>query len=188
MNVEQWQEFLKHYSIELLADNSDIEVDEEVYQSKWMGYKLATETQIIEAEKRLGISLPNSLRNFYLVTNGWRDVGYFIYDILPIEKIDWLRLGKSYLYEMACKIEEKQDSSDEYCYQEGTQVRRSLAISSWGDAGIWLLYPGEQDAQGEWAGGHWASWKHDIDWWVTSFAELMERELEDFIRLRDDEE
>lgn len=196
MNVEQWQEFLKHYSIELLADNSDIEVDEEVYQSKWMGYEPATETQIIEAEKRLGVSLPNSLRNFYLVTNGWRETGHFIYDILPVEEIDWLQIRDSHLYGMACKHEKipgpfNEDPNNEglieYRYQQGTQVKRSLAISSWGDAAIWLLDPGEQDAQGEWAGGCWASWIPGMEWLTTSFSELMEQELECFVRLRDDD-
>ncbi|WP_414624075.1 SMI1/KNR4 family protein [Calothrix sp. CCY 0018] len=188
MNIEQWQQFLKHYSIELLDEYSNIEVDEEVYQNQWMGYEAATETQIVEAEKRLGISLPNSLRNFYLVTNGWRETGCFIYDILPVEEIDWLRIRDSDLYGIACELEEIQATSNEHRYQQGTQVKRSLAISSWEDAAIWLLDPAEQNAQGEWAGGRWASWNPAMKWTATSFAELMKLELEDFIRLRDGEQ
>ncbi|MBV6623810.1 MAG: hypothetical protein KI793_12890 [Rivularia sp. (in: Bacteria)] len=72
-------------------------------------------------------------------------------------------------------------------YEQGTQVKRSLAISSWGDAAIWLLDPKEQDTQGEWAGGCWASWIPGMNWTATSFAQLMEKELEDFVRLRDDD-
>ena len=59
MNVEQWKKFLKRYSIELLSEDSEIEVDEQVYQSQWMGYEPATESQIVEAEKRLNVNLPN---------------------------------------------------------------------------------------------------------------------------------
>jgi hypothetical protein len=44
MNIQQRQQLLKHYSIEFLADNSDIEVDEEVDRDRWMGYEAATET------------------------------------------------------------------------------------------------------------------------------------------------
>ena len=186
MNVEQWKKFLKRYSIELLSEDSEIEVDEEIYQSQWMGYEPATESQIVEAEKRLGITLPNSLRHFYLVTNGWRETGYFIYDILPIGKIDWLQILDLDLYNIAYELEEMQTTSNEYRYQQGTQVKRSLAINSDGDAAIWLLDPGEQNAQGEWAGGCWASWIPGMEWRATSFAELMEKELEDFIHLRDD--
>ncbi len=153
MNVEQWRQFLNQYTRELLDDNSEIEVSQEVYQSKWMGYEPATETQIIEAEKSLGVSLPNSLRNFYLITNGWRETGHFIYDILPVEEIDWLQIRDSHLYGIACELEEIQATSNEHRYQQGTQVKRSLAISSWGDAAIWLLDPREQDALSEWAGG-----------------------------------
>lgn len=188
MNVEQWRQFLNQYSAELLADNSDIEVSQEVRQNQWMGYEPATEAQIIEAEKRLDISLPNSLRNFYLVTNGWRDTGYFIYDILPVEEIDWLKIRDSHLYDIVCEIEKEFASSDEeYSYQQGTQVKRSLTISSWGDAAVWLLDPGEHDAQDEWAGGCWASWNPAMDWSATSFVQLMKQELESFISLRDDD-
>ena len=195
MSVEQWKQFLKHYSTELLADNSDIEVDEKVSQSQWMGYEPAAEAQIVEAEKRLKMNLPNSLRNFYLVTNGWRETGYYIYDILPVEKIDWLRIRDSHLHSIACEIEEtqspfKEDPNNErlieHRYEQGTQVKRNLAISSWGDAAIWLLDPGEQDSEGEWAGGCWASWNPAIEWIAASFVELMENELESFISLRDD--
>jgi len=45
MNLEQWKKFLKRYSIELLSEDSEIEVDEEIYQSQWMGYEPATEAQ-----------------------------------------------------------------------------------------------------------------------------------------------
>ncbi|BAY86586.1 hypothetical protein NIES267_60960 [Calothrix parasitica NIES-267] len=186
MNLEQWKKFLKRYSIELLSEDSEIEFDEEIYQSQWMGYEPATETQIAEAEKRLNMTLPNSLRNFYLVTNGWRETGYYIHDILPVEKIDWLRIRDSHLHGIACKAEERRDIPDNYDYEQGTQVKRSLAISSWGDAAIWLLDPGEQDSRGEWAGACWASWIPGMEWTATSFAELMEKELEDFIHLRDD--
>ena len=195
MNVEQWKKFLKRYSIELLSENSEIEVDEEVYQSQWMGYEPVTESQIVEAEKRLGITLPDSLRNFYLVTNGWRETGYYIYDILPVEKIDWFHIIDPHLYGIACKTEQTQGPFNEdpnnerlieYRYQEGTQVKRSLAINSDGDAAIWLLDPGEQDSQGEWAGGCWASWNPAMKWKAMSFAELMKQQLESFIGLRDD--
>ena len=188
MNIEQWQQFLKRYSIELLAEDSEIEVDRQAYQNQWMGYEGATETQIIEAEKRLGTTLPNSLRNFYLVTNGWRETGYFIYDILPVEEIDWLRIRDSHLYDIACRAEKRQDIPDNYYYEQGTQVKRSLAISSEGDAAIWLLDPGELDAQGEWAGGCWASWIPGMEWRATSFRQLIELELEDFISFHDGEE
>ncbi len=39
---------------------------------------------------RLGVTLPNTLRDFYLLTNGWRNLNEFVYAILPVEKIDVL--------------------------------------------------------------------------------------------------
>ncbi|RUT03955.1 hypothetical protein DSM106972_048690 [Dulcicalothrix desertica PCC 7102] len=57
-----------------------------------MGYSPASESQILAAEQRIGKSLPPSLRTFYSVTNGWRTTGLCIYDILPVEEIDWLQV------------------------------------------------------------------------------------------------
>ena len=87
------------------------------------------------------------------MTNGWRTTGTCIYDILPVEEIDWLQVCDDHLYKLACEAENNNEGwtseefRDDYRYEQGTRVKRSLVISSWGDAAIWLLDPGEQDAR-----------------------------------------
>jgi hypothetical protein len=220
MNISQWQQFLEIYSIELIeADEPLINIPDEARQSRWMGFSPASKIEIAEAEQRIGKPFPPSLRNFYLVTNGWRATGVSIDNILPVSEVDWLEVFDPHLYSLAVKAEENKDDSTDvkastsdlyslavkavaitakemqgtfnwddwdeeefvpYWYQQGTQVKRSLVISSWGDAAIWLLDPGEDDGQGEWLAGRWASWNPAMDWDTRSFAELMSQELDFF--------
>lgn len=193
MDIAEWQKFLENYSLELLEDESiAYEVPEEVHLSKWMGYSPASESQILAVEQRIGISLPPSLRNFYCVTNGWRTTGGCIYDILPVEEIDWLQVCDDDLFEIALNAENNNgegwtnpEGLADYRYEQGTRVKRSLVISSWGDAAVWLLDPGEKDARGEWSAGRWASWNPAMDWLTASFSELMQQEFESFLEFRD---
>lgn len=43
------------------------------------------------AEKRLGRVLPPSLREFLLVSNGWRSAGNFVHRLAGAEDLVWLR-------------------------------------------------------------------------------------------------
>src|SRR5947207_1501992 len=63
-------------------------------------------------------------------------------------------------------------------FEQGTRLKRSLVISSWGDAAVWVLDPGGDNHDGEWPGGRWASWAPgSVNWKAETFAELMRKEL-----------
>jgi hypothetical protein len=204
MNPTHWRRFLKQYSEEFLShDWSDTifssrgaVIPDEARRSGYMGFGPASEAAISAAEDRLGRRLPPSLRAFYEVSNGWGMTGPFIFDVLPVEKIGWLkeRTGEddALLYRMACENEDPPkdkprapwrndpDGAREraYRFEQGTRLKRSLVISSWGDAAVWILDPGDHDHEGEWAGGRWASWSPGLEWRAESFAELMKQERE----------
>jgi hypothetical protein len=193
--MDQWHTFLERYSEELLATfDLWIEVPEDVRETGWMGYAPATETTIAATERRLGRALPESLRAFYAVTNGWRQTGYFIFDVLPVEEIGWLCDREPHLYKLACEAEQvagpwPDDPGNErlqqYRAEQGSRVKRSLAISSEGDAATWLLDPGPDPHSGEWPGGRWAGWNPAMEWSAQSFAELMQQEFDSLLQLRD---
>ena len=195
MTPTDWREFLRHYSDELLsADDWRIRAPAEARAARWMGFGPAPATAIEAAEQRLGRRLPPSLRTFYQVSNGWRATGFFIEDVLPVERIGWLKDRDPHLYQIASENEAhdrpfKRDPDGsrhrEFVLEQGTRVKRSLAISSWGDAAIWLLDPGERPHDAEWPAGRWASWSPAMEWQAESFAGLMKHELEMFVRLRD---
>jgi len=199
MNRAEWSHFLKTYSEEFLSlDWSDTirlfssrgaVISEQARRAVWMGYEPASEAAISTAEHRLDCRLPPSLRTFYEVSNGWGMTGGFIFNVLPVEKIGWLKELDPHLYELASKTEARRNGGpfkndpgnarlEAYCLEQGTMVERSLAISSWGDAAIWLLDPGDQPHMAEWRGGRWASWSPAMEWTAESFADLMRQEME----------
>ena len=195
MTAFEWQQFLQRYSEELLrTDEPRIVIPSEARVSKWMGFAPASPATIEAAEDRLGRKLPHSLRTFYRISNGWRATGFFITDVLPIEKIGWLADLNPHLHRLASKNAAKvgpfkRDPDGtrlrQFVLDDGTRVMRSLAISSWGDASIWLLDPGEPPCDEEWRAGRWSSWNPGMSWYARCFADLMQAELESFIRLRD---
>jgi len=195
MTPTDWRQFLQHYSDELLkADERQIRLPAEARATKWMGYEPAPDAAVEAAERRLGRRLPPSLRTFYQVSNGWRATGFFITDVLPVERVGWLKDRDPHLYQLACQTEAsdrpfKRDPDGsrkrEYVLDQGTRVKRSLAISSWGDAAIWLLDPAEKPHDAEWPAGRWASWSPGMEWQADSFAALMRHELDSSVRLRD---
>ena len=199
MNRIEWREFLQQYSEEFLSLDWSVTtrlfasrgavIPEEARRSKWMGFQPASEAAISMAEERLGRRLPPSLRTFYGVSNGWGMTGSVIFEVLPVERIGWLKDLHPDLYEIGFKNEERREGRpfkddadgarlERYCLEQGTMVKRSLAISSWGDAAVWLLDPGDRPKEGEWRGGCWASWNPAMEWTAESFAGLMQRELE----------
>ena len=90
MATFDWRSFLHQFSRDMLAD-PDIagRQPQAVIDSAWLGYEGASEEQIRAAETRLGVSFPPSYRQFLETSNGWRDVGAFIYKLWSTADIDW---------------------------------------------------------------------------------------------------
>ena len=64
-------------------------IDKEAVVSKWLGYPPATLQDIQAKEKQLGTTLPPSYKEFLLTSNGFRQVSVFLYNLFPIDKVDW---------------------------------------------------------------------------------------------------
>ena len=192
MTPDDWKGLLAAISRDLIA-YSDNPLSEATVQSGWLGFEPATEGAIVEAEKRLGVRLPPSLRTFYSVSNGWSDFGCFIWNLLPVQEIDWLVARDPDLYQIAVDSSAtagpfEDDPNDvrlnEFRHEQGFRVMRSLAITSEGDASTWLLDPQTRSEDDEWAGGRWSSWNPAMEWIAASFAELVQDEYATFLRLR----
>ncbi|MCA9069758.1 MAG: SMI1/KNR4 family protein [Planctomycetaceae bacterium] len=196
MPPNQWQQFLNRLSRDLLADPELSEqLPDEVFDSGWLGFSPATENEIQATENRLGKKLPPSLRSFYEVTNGWRCVGCFIWNILPVGEVGWLPETVPHLFKIAQDVEETKGPFEkdpggrrlrDHRNEQGTRVKRSLVITSEGDASHWLLDPETINTKGEWAGGRWSSWNPAMSWNADSFADLVRDEYETFLKLTAD--
>ncbi len=196
MGPLEWKAYLQSCSRQIIEDGDDAggpTLPEAVIQSGWLGYESASRSAIQQAETRLGLPLPPSLCLFYSVTNGWRTVGSFIYEVPPVEKVGWLSESNFNLYEIGLGVEAQYGSDPrpdlrEFAYEGGTRVKRSLAVSVWGDASTWLLDPLTVSAKGEWSGGRWSSWNLGMEWIAESFEQLFRDEYETYLRLRAEEQ
>ncbi len=145
-------------------------------ENRWLGFAPATDTSIAAAESRLGVRLPQSLRNFYRVSNGWRQVSSAIYEIVPIEELKFLKDADPDLFNM---IEDSCDLKElEYCREEQeTAVRRSICLARKGDATTLLIDPENCTSDGEWIVGTWASWNPGAEWYSGGFLQFMGERL-----------
>ena len=150
MEREEWRPFLKRWSEEWITAHDpeqDRPLAEDVVRDAWLGFAPASADEVAAAEARLGCSLPPSLREFLLVTNGWWDAGNFIYRLASTTELDWLRDTDD-----AQWIEAYSELDD------GGVLGRSLRLSLAGDAAVLFLDPDDVDDNGEWAGYWLASW------------------------------
>ena len=187
MDREPWRSFLKRWSEEWIASRDPGEgepLDEAVVRDGWLGFEPASGAEIAAAEARLGRPLPPSLREFLLVSNGWRNAGEFIYQLAGTAELGWLRdlddggwLG-SYSDAYDSGFDEDED------YRVTPLLRRALQLSLDGDMAIMFLDPGDVDSEGEWAGYWLSSWSGNGPERHDSFYDLMYSQYASFHSLR----
>ncbi|MEU4701042.1 SMI1/KNR4 family protein [Nonomuraea dietziae] len=145
MDRHAWKPFLQRWSEEWRIARPDDEPDGE----PWLGCPPATEDEVQALEARLGCVLPQSFREFLLVTNGWRHAGNFVWSLRGTEEIGWL----TDLEPMWAEAYADWDEED-----AEPAAARSLLISLEADAGVVYLDPGDVDERGEWAAYDVFSW------------------------------
>jgi hypothetical protein len=138
-------------------------IDPVAARSGWLGFAPADRAEIAAAEARLGCRLPPSLREFLLVTNGWRDAGTFIHRLAGTGELDWLRDTDDAGWIEAYRPLD--DASD--------PLERSLRLSLDADASVLFLDPHDVDDAGEWAAYRLASWSGQGPERHASFYHLM---------------
>lgn len=91
----KWRALLQELSDLAIADEQVREwLTEEQIESRWLGETPATEEQIVEAERRLGVRLPPSYRAFLKVSNGWNHPSHFVVRLAGTEEIQYTRDGQ----------------------------------------------------------------------------------------------
>lgn len=75
--------------------------------AKYIGRESANNEAITETEKRLGVKLPNDVKEFYKTSNGTSIILNQTFGAFePIEKIDWLKNADAYLIECYAEMGE----------------------------------------------------------------------------------
>jgi hypothetical protein len=158
----------------------------------WLGFNGVSDSEIQFHENRLETILPLSYKEFLKVSNGFKQLSCFVWDILSIDKIDWLAKFDPTLFELySTQFRETFNATDEEYFvygenQETTDFRseylvNSLTISGWGDAAILLLNPKVKFGN-EWEAWMFATW-HLGPIRYRSFEELMIEEYSSYLNL-----
>ena len=123
---------------------ADFEFTQEQTQNKWLGTKPTSETEIKQAEKRLGIELPNDYKEFLAITNGFSAPNDVEPAFEPIDKIDYLKNIDAFLIE----VWNQNGIAD-----IGKQLERSIIIGGISEEQCLLLIPPKTDSE------NWNYWK-----------------------------
>jgi len=189
-----WRVFLERFSQSLLDDETiRAQQSQETLNSRWLGFPGAALEDIKIAEKRLGVELPPSYRQFLQTSNGWRNSGGFIYRIWSTTEIAWFKeRNQAWIDAYAAPTYNLPTISDQdyYVYGEDQDpitlrveyLQTALEISDVGDAGIYLLNPEVVTKEGEWEAWFFANWLPGATRY-RSFQELMEAEYQNFLAL-----
>jgi hypothetical protein len=193
MAAFDWKEFLTEWNKELLEDVEFVEnLPAEVVSTGWLGYPGAAETEIAEAEARLGKILPPSYREFLQVTNGWRG-SPFVRKIWSVQEVDWFFIrNQQWIDSYISKYANAPHISDEEYLVYGDEqrnpairveyLRSALEISEKGDSVIYLLNPQIVTDKGEWEAWFFADWLSGAKRY-RSFWDLMEGEYAEWVCL-----
>ncbi|MEU7869221.1 SMI1/KNR4 family protein [Dactylosporangium sp. NPDC049140] len=176
-DVEEWRQYLAGYSADLLqvaADGDLGEVSAAQRAAGWLGFDGADVARLAQTERRLGISLPPSYRSFLAASDGWLNLGPFMWTMRTTDDVAWLRDADPRLHEA---IRDSPESG------ESALGDRALLVSGAGDAQYWLLDPGDAGPDGEWAAWTWASWYPGLGDRYESFAALVDAERASFEEL-----
>ena len=179
-----------------LIESEDLNQEYKATSDNWLGFEPATETEIIETEERLSIMLPPSYKEFLRASNGFKQLSCFVWNIFPVNKIVRLPEFDNHFVDVYKDLHETFNPSDEEYFiygeeQETTNFRsrylkKSLAISGWGDSCILLLNPEVK------FGNEWEAWMFS-NWYpgparYKSFEELMVEEYSSYVELLNERE
>ncbi|GIJ50928.1 hypothetical protein Val02_78140 [Virgisporangium aliadipatigenens] len=170
--AEQWRVFLAGYGADFLriadADRLD-QLGDERRASGWLGFAGAGEEALAAVEERIGMTLPPGYRGFLQASDGWLEMGPFVWTMRTTVDVGWLRDIEPDMCDLG-------DEDDEL-------LARALLVSADADACFWLLDPGDVSSNGEWAAYVWASWYPGLGDRFDSFADLVAAERESFEEL-----
>ncbi len=183
MNKLDWKSFLKEFNQKVLHNVSHSFIPPGQIESGWLGYPPAIEKQILTTEKRLGVKLPLSYREFLKTTNGWNPFNDFIYRLFSVEEIGWFKTRNQDWINIWNRSYDEIPDEEYFVYGEKQlledirpeYLKTALEISDLGNGAIILLNSVILNEKGEWEA--WFLWDTGAARY-RSFWELMQDELQ----------
>src|SRR5689334_13022976 len=87
MSSDDWTTLLRDLNEVVFRSELRLSLPESARMSGWCGNPPATNEEILDAEKRLGVVLPPSYRLFLRHSNGWAVFSSFIDRLWPVQQI-----------------------------------------------------------------------------------------------------
>ena len=183
--LQQWNEVLLQ-KLDLTVYNAFVEPDitPAVVASGWLGFPGATEEQITATEQRLGVSLPPSYRTFLQTSNGFRLAGNIVPRLLSTDEIRWSRDGDYDFSELADDSLDEWDDLDRDLYAYHLPATLEVSARETIGTAIYLLNPMVITSDGEWEAFFYAAWAVGAVRFA-SFWDLMQKEYQDFVQVKD---
>lgn len=184
-----WSSFLTEYSRELASCSEYLDwakVPQYARDANWFGNPPATAEQFVSAEKMLQVSLRQDLREFCLVTNGWMLCGSSVYDIRPVEELQYLTNADPSLWSI-CAVDGTPPVNDpveyEMWYEDGIKVCRSIVLNTRGDDSTFLFDSESNLPDNEFRYGTFAAWNPGMEWVSPSFAQYFQEARKTLIQI-----
>ena len=167
-----WKELLEKISQEAIRVQGEESYDAQVYQTGWIGYKGATNAEIKNAEKKLGITLPEDYKAFLETTNGLLPLSSTHSPLLPVADIDYLKNAlEPFLFDI---LLDYYTEEEEEAYKE--KLSNTILISGYPDEQqLWLVPENKEKTSWQtWFFAHWVPGTH----LYPGFRAYMEAQLE----------
>jgi hypothetical protein len=140
----------------------------------------ASVQQISSAERRLGCQLPDSYREFLLVSNGAGKLAQAHAGLLPVEQIGWFRdlepgWVRIWSEESDSDVSEQEhlEKANDPAYLRRAYLAELLQIGESFDGSVYLLNPCVRTSNGEWETWDFANW-YPGAYRFASFREMLE--------------
>lgn len=128
---------------------NELDFPDKKIQEKWLGEEPAENVEIIKAEQKLQLTLPDDYRNFISITNGFPAVTNVGITFLPIDKIDYLKNLDDSLIEIWSEFEVLKETS--------FALEKSILVGGLHEEQYFLLIPPYKKHK-KWRYWHFAAW------------------------------
>jgi HEAT repeat protein len=186
--IMDWKPFLSRWSVQMMQSGLAEQVDPPPESSDWLGFPKASAREITALEKRLGLTLPPSYREFLQVSNGWRRTTPFIANLRHASEANWFRIENEQWTEVYAESGSDLSDAEYFDYEKNGELHHRAAhmahlvqISDVDD-GVYLLNPQTVTPDGEWEAWFFANWIPGARRY-PSFAHLMVGEYKSFAEL-----
>lgn len=158
-----------------------VDVSDSMVEAGWLGEPGAPVEMIEATERRLGVQLPRSYRQFLAESNGFRQLSPFIWKLLGAAEIDWFRTRnrewiEAYQGQEDISAEEHRRAPLDSGLWRASYLWSCLQISEECDGAVVLLDPEVVSPEGEWEAWFFANWVPGVERY-RSFRDYLEREL-----------